>query len=179
MKLALKLSLFLVLGMCVVLAADSAINIRRELGLQLADTRHDQHVTGQALAGAYTDMWRSGGHAEALAMIERANLATGRRYVRWVDLDAFPGTPYAPLVPRAELAPVDQGLEVQRAVDAPDGTREFVTYIPIRLERTAHGALELSEPVESARYIRSTLLRRIATVTVLACLSGLIAMLIG
>jgi two-component system NtrC family sensor kinase len=179
MKLALKLSLFLVIGVFLVLAADSLINIRRELGLQLADMRHDQHITGQALAGTFADMWRAGGRAEALAMIERANMASGQRFVRWVDLDAFPGTPYAPREQEIDLAPLAQGREVQGIVGPRHGPHEFVTYVPIRLQGTAHGAIELSEPIESAQYIRSTLLRRIVTATVLAALSGWIAVLIG
>ena len=50
MKLARELTLFLVLGMCAVLALDALVSIRRELNLYEADTFHDEHVTGRAMA---------------------------------------------------------------------------------------------------------------------------------
>jgi len=70
MKLARKLTLFLVLGMCAVLALDALVSIRRELKLYEEDTFHDEHVTGRAMAIAASRLWSAGGRAQVMAFIE-------------------------------------------------------------------------------------------------------------
>ena len=70
MKLARELTLFLVLGMCAVLALDALVSIRRELNLYEADTFHDEHVTGRAMAIAASRLWSAGGRAQVMAFIE-------------------------------------------------------------------------------------------------------------
>ena len=63
MKLARKLTLFLVLGMCAVLALDALVSIRRELKLYEEDTFHDEHVTGRAMVWRITRSPRGAGCA--------------------------------------------------------------------------------------------------------------------
>jgi two-component system, NtrC family, sensor kinase len=180
MKLAQKLTLFLVLGMCFVLGLDYWMNVRRELRLHAADMRHDQHVTGQAFGVAFADLWNTGGRATALGLIDRANQASGQSYVRWIEFDAPPGSRFAPLLPRSALGDVARGREIGGTQADPSGPGRFITYVPVRIDGRIPGALELSESLaETRRYVRSTLLNRIATVAALGALSGLIAVLLG
>lgn len=180
MKLAQKLALFLVLGMCLVLVLDFWMSVRRELDLHSTDMRHDQHVTGQAFGMAVSRLWNTEGRAGALALIDQANRASGQSYVRWIDLDAPAGTSYAARLPAPALDPVRQGHEVHGTTDEPHGPGRFVTYVPVVADGRVVGALELSESLEQNQsYARSTFLHHLAAAAALAVLSALIALLLG
>jgi len=89
MKLARELTLFLVLGMCAVLALDALVSIRRELNLYEADTFHDEHVTGRAMAIAVSRLlvysW-PGNVRELRNSMERAVALTRYEQITVVDL---------------------------------------------------------------------------------------------
>jgi len=180
MKLARKLTLFLVLGMCLILGVDCWLSIRRELQLHIADMRRDQHITGQALSVAFADLWKRGGREQALTLVDRAKRASGQAYVRWVEFDVPPGSRLSPQLTGPDLEPVRRGREIQRTIDEPHGPGRFLTYVPVRVDGAIPGALELTESLaENRRYVQVTILRRIATAAALAALSGLLAILLG
>jgi signal transduction histidine kinase len=180
MKLARKLALFLVLGMCLVLTLEAFLGIRRETRLLEGDMRSDEHVTGRALASALTQLWRDEGKDRALRFLDQANEVAGQPYVRWVELDAPPNSPLAARLPPAEIEAVKRGEETSeiRPDEGADG--RFFSYIPVRLDGAIVGALELSESLQTEhQYIRALVLRRIGTTAVLAGLSGVLAIMLG
>jgi two-component system, NtrC family, sensor kinase len=178
MKLAQKLTLFLVIGMCLVLALDFWIGVRRELDLHAADMRRDQHVTGQALGAAFAELWRTAGRERAQALVERTNRVAGQSLIRWISLDASPSR-LGPQLPSSDVAALRQGREVQRASGS-GGSERFFTYVPVRTDGVVSGAIEISESLaENRRYVRLMLYHQLATAGVLIGLSGLIAILLG
>jgi signal transduction histidine kinase len=180
MKLAQKLTLALVLGMCVVLALECWISVRSELRLHSSDMRHDQHVTGQAFAVAFGELWRAGDRARALDLIERANHASGVTYVRWIPLVPAPEMSEVTWLPENLLASLQQGHEVQSRIPEKRGPGRLVTYVPIVVDGATPGVLELSESLAATRdYVRGMVLQRVGTATALGALSGLIAIVLG
>ena len=180
MKLAFKLGLFLVLGTWLVLALEFWISARRELSFHEANTRQDEQVMGQALGAAIAELWRAEGRASALALVDRANQASGETQVRWIDLDAASGGRVAPGLSPSTLEAVAQGRVVQNTLKPSDEPPRIVTVLPVRVNGGIAGALELSESLaEPHRHVQAALVRRITTAAVLGGLSGLIAMLLG
>ena len=180
MKLAQRLTLALVLVMCAVLLTESWFSAGREMRLYTDDTRHDEHVTGQAFAVAFSRLWSAGEHDAAQRLIEQANQASGQSYVRWVPFGPATG-PLArlPLSP-ASLVALERGSEIQLVAPEPRSPGRFFTYVPVRAGGVPIGALELSESLARTRdYVRSMYLNRLATVGVLAGICGLVAMLFG
>src|SRR5262245_25850263 len=125
MKLARKLTLFLVLAMCVVMTLDAWVGIWRETRLLEADMRTDQRDTGLVLAWAIADLWEREGEARALALVDHATAPAGQMRYRWVVPDAPPGSPLAPHV--QSLARADLERDAVIAPDAPgsDGTERL------------------------------------------------------
>jgi two-component system NtrC family sensor kinase len=180
MKLARKLALFLVLGMCAVLAIDDFFGIRREVNVYEADTRSDEHLTGRALATAIAELWPAGGRQRVLDVIRRANADATQLRIRWVEFDAQPGDALAPALPREELDAVTRGGEFHTAVTTGSNRGRFFTYVPVNIDGKFVGAIELSETfVENERHVAAIVLNRIVTTGVLVVLSGLLAGILG
>jgi len=87
-RLVRKLTLAIVVGMCVVLAIHAYLRVERETNLHESDMRRDHFKIGGAFAVAVEEVWRAGGQVRALELIEDANRAEKEVLIRWVWLDA-------------------------------------------------------------------------------------------
>ncbi len=179
MRLAPKLTVFLVGAMAVVLALDAWVGAEREKDLLETDIRTDGQNIGRVLAGAVSEVWRVDGRERALQVVQDANSSAGAIRVRWVESNAAPGSALAPRIPGAaeKLAAGGVFNEVDRYREAPG---RLYTYIPVRVSGQILGGIELSEslgPVQS--YVRTLILQRVVTVAALAILFGLLAIIVG
>ena len=180
MKLASKLTLVLVLAMCVVLALDAWVGIWRETRLLEADMRTDERDTGRALATALADVLQREGLSRALLLVQHANDRASRLHFRWVEPEAAAGSAFAPRLPQAELAGLGKDEVVTRPLRAEDGRDRLFTYIPVQVEGQLRGALEVSEPLQAKqRYLRSLAVHRLITTATLAALFSLLAGVLG
>jgi signal transduction histidine kinase len=87
MKLVMKLTAALVVGMVLVLALNGYFRIRREVALLQADRVRDHALIGSALGAAVSAAWRVDGKAEALRLLDAANGHEGGLRIHWVDND--------------------------------------------------------------------------------------------
>jgi signal transduction histidine kinase len=181
-KLARKLAAALILGVFAVLAVHAYVRVRREIRLFESDIRHDSHVYGRALAAAVAEVFRVHGRERALAIVESANQREGHVRIRWVTLDAPPGSPDAPVVSRAELEPITRGEEIVTKIPELDQVREehLVTFVPIIAKDEHLGAIELAESLAGEKqYVRITLRNTLLANLAVACMCGLLATALG
>src|ERR1700690_4245817 len=85
MRLARKLILSMVLGLTVVLAANSFYRVRRELAAFDEDMKQDHDVMAQVLESAVTSVWATQGRDAALRLIANTKPPSKMLHLRWVD----------------------------------------------------------------------------------------------
>jgi len=180
MKLSRKFALILFLGMCCVLAVAAYLTYRREIELFKNDMRRDHEATGRALAAATSRIWELAGEKAALDFLGAENSRRHHLGIRWIWLDAPPGTPHGPRLSREEILPVVRG-EVVIGSDPKAGAGGiFYTYVPAPVDPARPGAVEIVESFQDQRhYVRSTLVRVLVTVLAVAAVSGLLTMGLG
>jgi two-component system, NtrC family, sensor kinase len=179
MRLAHKLSVAQMGLIAAVLVGHAGFRFRREVRLFENDMRRDQHVTGHAIAGAVSDIWKAGGSDRALGLIRDANAAESSVRIGWLQLADASAT--APLL-TGDIAswatPLLQGKETVRVEDGKPGS--LTTYIPITIDGLLRGAVTVSESLgEQRRFIQTTILHMIVTTTVIGLGAILISIVLG
>lgn len=106
MKLARKLTLALVLGILLVLAANAAFRVRRELALFENDSRRDSLLLGRMLAGSVARLWPTIGEAQALDLVGHWRGSSVASYLLSMGF------------PEARLRTVSYGKERPQCTDA-------------------------------------------------------------
>jgi signal transduction histidine kinase len=179
MRLARRLTIWLLLAIGGVFAADTYLTGRLYADLYDADVRRDHRVLGRALSLAVATAWRDHGEAYALALVDKTNERESQVHIRWVDIAAAPGAPNGPAVAAVDLRALGQ-LQLLNAEAEADGERTLYTYVPVRMDAELHGALELSDSLADARaYLRSRARIKLASLVSMALLFGLGAWLGG
>jgi signal transduction histidine kinase len=180
MKLVWKVTLAMLLGICIVLAGHGYLRVRREISFIRADMTRDHSKLGQAFSEAVDHLWRAKGKEQALQLIEDANAARKEVVIRWVELDAPPGDAHAPYLRGAVLEPVRVGRQVEHVEADPSGNEHVYSYIPVLVEGTPLGALEISESLDTANeYIRTTIIRHVVATLIVVGMCAVIVSLTG
>jgi len=181
MKVTWKLTLFLVLGMCIVLAIDAAVVMRRERLLLESDVYLDGRDTGQALASAVARVLDKDGEAQAREIVRRADKASTHLRFRWVRLHAAPGTPEGPHSSAGNLGDLEPGAASSLIVESNrKGEPLLLTYIPIVSGKRNVAALEVSEVLDDERrHLRNVIVNRVVTTLLLTALMGALAAAAG
>lgn len=178
MRFARKLALALWVGICLIYGINGAERFRREAELFETDIQRDHEVMGRGIVAAVAEVWEDEGKARALDIIERANQRESQVLIRWVDLGAPPSGEHAPTAPAVALLGVGRG-EIASWTDA-TGAGRLYSYVPVGVDASWIGAIELSETLQPEReYLRESLLRMVATSGSLALMAGAVAMGLG
>lgn len=170
MKVALKLMLVLLVGTCLLLAVVMRLQVDRETDLFEKDSAKDDALMARWLAQAAAFIERDRGPDAANAYIEAADQGSDRLQLR--RLPGGPPTgeslkPSSPEVPEARY----------RIIPSASGERTIYTYLDIP---GGLGTLEVAEPLTAERqYVRTTVLRHLATAGAIAAVSGLLALVLG
>ena len=180
MKLTVRLVSLLLLGAFVLLTIDTFISIRRDVATLERDMRLNSGLLGRAMRGILADTWTTRGEARALALIRDANETEKQAFVRFVWLDAPLGDPYRPLVAAERLAPVGRGEEVSLRDHTETGEGFLRTYVPLLLEGSRLGALEISQSLAVLdERVRTVAVRGIVLALAMALVGGLLAIGLG
>jgi signal transduction histidine kinase len=180
MKLVWKLTLAMLLGICVVFIAHGYFRVRREVSFMRSDMTRDHFKLGQAFSEAVDHLWRAKGKDAALRLIEEANAARKEVLIRWVEFDLPTGDPHAPQLSREILEPVRAGQEVQHVQPDSNGNERLYSYVPVLIEHAPVGALEISESLDTAKqYVRTTVIRIGVTTLILVGMCAVIVTLVG
>ncbi|MFN8641096.1 MAG: ATP-binding protein [Candidatus Binatia bacterium] len=157
MRLVVKLTAAMMLGICLVLAVHAWLRIAREARLIEADIERSHALLGGALAPALAEAWRRDGEAGLAALLDQAATTDGPT-LRWQAQAAAPA-----------------GSRIQGTGAA----RHFVTLVPLPPGGPG-GAIEISEPLQrETDYLRTTLASEAATAAALAVVSAIIALAAG
>ena len=172
MRLIPKTTALLVLSMAACLAVEGWLTIRRTTAFLEADVRADETQLAQPFAEAVALVWRQVGPGVARSLIDHADAVSGDMDIRWVAIDSLGAILPDPL--DDQLRAGEQVSTVERGGD------RLVTYVPIRVGDAPTGAIEVAQQLTRERaYIHANVVRRVATVVVLALVCGILAAMIG
>ncbi len=181
MRLALHVTAWLLLGACLVLGVAAFARVKREVLLFETDIRKDHEASGRDLAAGVETIWRLAGEAAAMEFIEQANESKGHVLIRWVWLNASPGSEFAPeiAVQQTPWASDPSGSAFWTRVER-DGIPWAYTYLRVVAPQGADGAIELSESLaDEERYVRTTMQRVVLSVMAVVLIFGLSAWVLG
>jgi two-component system NtrC family sensor kinase len=152
MKLALRFLLSTLLGILVVVAGGTALNVRREVAVFDADLQRDHRVLAHSLAPAFAMTWEHDGPSAALRLLDQVNTSEGFLRSRWIPADSSE-------VPGPDLVRGSEG--VVQTVQGGAQDREIVTFAPVRLPR-ASGFIEIRESTNPrSRYVTESIIRAV------------------
>ena len=138
MKVTLKLTGLLALVIILVVSAEAAFRVRREVAVFRADAERDHQLLGHAISAAFVHVWKTNGRRDALALLADADAADQRLQIRWLPASAERGA-----------GPPEK---VTRHVTTPP--RSLTTYVPVVLDEHQLGTLGVSENLEGQqRYL--------------------------
>ena len=174
MKLARRLTWFMIAGIVAVLASYALLTIRRERSLFELDTIHDHEVLGRALGATFDRIWQVDGKRRALELLERVSAREGSVRARFIGEEEA-----GPLrSPGARRAP--GGLT---HVEVPGHGAEattLYTYVPSRVGGDHSGVIELRESMRPRQeYIRASLLRTGVATAGIALWCAVLASVLG
>lgn len=181
MRLTLKLTLGIFLGVLLVVAGHSWVTYDRQVAQFESDVRRHHQQLGGALAAAVATAWRMGGWSEARAVVANADANQTGVHIRWVALDGQHGVAAPPFrIPEEVLSALASGQTV--SIRPPEGhpTDRVFTYVPVPLASPLAGAVEISESLERHREFALDSVRHACIATALiALVTGLLALLFG
>jgi two-component system, NtrC family, sensor kinase len=179
MRVVPKLTLAFILCTSAVLAINGYLRVQREVEVYERDRTRDHRLMGLALGEAIAAVWRSDGQSRALAVLSHVNTPEARIRVRWAWFDDLATNADAPLSAR-DLRAAPDGVPVSVVWSDALGADYRYTYVPLRVDASRAGALELSESLESKhRFVRRTILDTAFATATLGIAAALISTLLG
>ncbi len=176
MKIVPKLTLALFTGSCVILAANAYLRVRREIASFEADRVSDHEMIGRSVVAAASAVWKSDGRASALATLDAVNSHFSRIQIRWLAPSEHGAGPVGP----EALASSPSGVPVTRVASDPSGESHLYTLVPLDVDGTRQGAVELSEPaIVERRFARGVLGDAALAAAALALVSALLSFVMG
>jgi signal transduction histidine kinase len=192
MRIAIKFTIALIIGMCLLLGGQAYLQVQRERGLFEDDMAHDDLLMGRWLATAAAELWETSGPAPAQDLVERADRASTSVRIHWVRLTDVPRGPSvasspdsvsvalaSPSLPPELIAQVSRGSE-QVVIQRVGSGGAVYTYVPVFASGAARGALELVESLSfEHEYLRASTWRNAVTALVLICVSTTLTLVLG
>ncbi len=176
MRLTIKITFAVLLGVALVFSAYSYFSIQREREqLKKNLSREARHI-GESLRFLVTELWQQRGEEVAIAFLKKANQDYSRTLVRWVWIEDDVATQYQPRVPLDQLGDLSNEETVALLAGSSDGQDFLLTYLPLITEDGRIGAIELSESMDEMHDYVQESLRRSAIVVGLSIASGLLFM---
>ena len=139
MKLTAKLVSVLVFGTILVLGVETYFSVRDDVQTFREDSARDAGQRARTLGALIQDVWRTSGEKRALQLIDDAN-AEGPSGVRWVWLDAAPGSSRTPKASPEQLAEIRSGHEVLFEKRDQAGHGLLYTYVSLSVGTARPGA---------------------------------------
>ncbi len=177
MKLAAKLTAFILSAMLLVFAVRGYQAARRQMAEVEHRARENALLVGRALRPALVEIWAQEGPAVALKMLSYAADHVRRIQqleLRFVHTAEAPGPGPPPLAHPAQLAGL-QGSEERTWVEKVAGSETLLTYLAVTVKGRLVGALELSGPLTERDVKFRAAMMQIVVRTALAALAAFMA----
>lgn len=176
MRLTVKITFAVLLGVALVFSAYSYFSIQREREqLKKNLSRESRHI-GESLRFLVTELWQQRGEAVAIAFLKKADQEYKQTLVRWVWIEGEILPQYQPRVPVEQLDDLLNEETVALLAGSSDGKDFLLTYLPLLTEEGRIGAIELSESMDEMHDYVQESLRRSAIVVGISIASGLLFM---
>lgn len=176
MRLTVKITFAVLLGVALIFSAYSYFSIQREREqLKKNLSREARHI-GESLRVIVNELWKQRGEQEAIAFLKKANQGYAQTVVRWVWIEEGAGPLYQPRVPIDQLDALEDEETVALLAGSPDGHDFLLTYLPLLVDGGRIGAIELSESMDELHNYVQESLRRSALVVSASIASGLLLM---
>src|SRR6056297_2851373 len=176
MRLTIKITFAVLMGVALILSAFSYQSIQREREqLKKNLSRESRHI-GESLRVIVTELWQQRGQEAALDFLQKANQGYTQTLVRWVWVQGDVPTRYQPRVPLDQLGDLLKEETVALLASSSDGRDFLLTYLPLLTETGRIGAIELSEPMDEMHDYVQESLRRSALIVGASIASGLLLM---
>jgi len=176
MRLTIKITFAVLLGVALVFSAYSYFSIQREREqLKKNLSRESRHI-GESLRYLVSELWQQRGEDVAMAFLIKANQNYKQTLVRWVWIDGDIPPKFQPRVPVDQLGDLFQEETVELLAGSPDGKDFLLTYLPLITTDGRVGAIELTESMDEMHDYVQESLRRSAIVVGISIVSGLLFM---
>ena len=176
MRLTVKITFAVLLGVALVFSAYSYFSIQREREqLKKNLSRESRHI-GESLRFVVRELWQQRGEEVAMGFLKKANQDYTQTLVRWVWIEENTPQQYQPRVPIDHLDDLLEEETVALLAGSADGQDFLLTYLPLLTEDGRIGAIELSESMDELHDYVQESLRRSAMVIGASIASGLLFM---
>ncbi len=176
MRLTLKITFAVLLGVALIFSAYSYFSIQRERDqLKKNLSRESRHI-GESLRVMVTEIWKQRGEKEAISFLQRANKGYSDTLVRWVWIEEDQPAKFHPQIPIDQLDELREEETVSLIAGSPDNRDFLLTYLPLLIDGDRIGAIELSESMDELHNYVEESLRRSAIVVGASVISGLLFM---
>jgi two-component system, NtrC family, sensor kinase len=178
MRVARKLSLFLITGMVLVLAVNGAVRVQREAELFETDIVRDHAVLGRALAASAVTVWNSEGPLGAARHVRIAGSAEKELDTRWIWLDP-PDRDAEVALSADDRTALVAGNAVHRFASI-QGTPMLVSAFPVMHGKKIQAAVEVRESLISRdAYVRTSVLTTVFTTLALIAIVSVLTLWLG
>lgn len=180
MRLTIKITLAVLLGVALIFSIYSYYSIQRERDqLKKSLSREARHL-GESLRVMVTEIWSQRGEKEAIAFLHRANQVHSETLVRWVWVESEAAEQFLPRVPIEKLDDLFEEETVALLAASEEGRDFLLTYLPLLIDGNRIGAIELTESMnEMHDYVEESLRRSAIVVGAMAISSLLLVGILG
>ena len=176
MRLTVKITFAVLLGVALVFSAYSYFSIQREREqLKKNLSREARHI-GESLRYIVSELWQQRGEQVAIAFLSKANQDYKSALVRWVWIAEETEEKYHPRIPLDQLGDLLNEETVALLAGTPEGKDFLLTYLPLLIEDGRVGAIEISESMDEMHDYVQESLQRSAIVVGASIISGLLFM---
>lgn len=168
--------LFFSIFLCVVflITADSFIRYQIEMEQYEADMIASAIQDGKSIAGMVAHIWKETEETEVLSLIHDASEAGGID-IKWVWLDSLPPETLVALKKEGDFDKLVAGNIISVKMPNKNGALHRFTYVPVAVDATRKGALELDQTLFFLEeYSKKMFLRAFVMAGVLVVVSGVI-----
>ena len=131
MRLTIKITFAVLLGIALIFSTYSYFSIQREREqLKKNLSREARHI-GESLRFLVAELWHQRGEEIAISFLKKANQDYKHTLVRWVWLDGDVPPEYQPRVPVEQLEGLFNEETVALLAGSPDGQDFLLTYLPL------------------------------------------------
>jgi len=177
MRLTLRITIAVLLGVALIFSAYSYLSIQREREQLKKNLSREARHLGESLRVMVTETWKERGEVAALNFLLRANNIHKDILVRWVWIDEKAPQSYQPRVPVNQLEALREEETLALLAGSPDGDDFLLTYLPLLVDGGLRvGAIELSESMNELHDYVEESLRRSALVVGGMVVSSLLLM---
>lgn len=161
MRLTLRITIAVLLGVALIFSAYSYFSIQREREQLKKTLSREARYLGESLRIMVTETWKERGEGAAISFLQRADQVHSDIHVRWIWLDGDPPPLYQPRVPAERLEALREEETLALLAGSEDGHDYLLTYLPLLIDGGQRvGAIELTESMDEMHdYVEESLRR--------------------